>query len=175
MIANTISIILFFLSATMVFLRYCLSRRISSYLIAEDIKHTNGIVQHQFGWISTMVCVLPAAISISISLIKNGDYFFFVLMLIPVVFLLRRKSIVTVLLDSGNIVIKDRKKTHIFPISSVRTVSWKPTDLRFCYCLEICIDDHIPFYFPQDSYWGISDMYSKLNNLIKQPPAEQDT
>lgn len=78
MIANTISIILFFLSATMVFLRYCLSRRISSYLIAEDIKHTNGIVQHQFGWISTMVCVLPAAISISISLIKNGDYFFYV-------------------------------------------------------------------------------------------------
>ena len=34
-------------------------------------------------------------------------------MLIPVVFLLRRKSIVTVLLDSGNIVIKDRKK-HIY-------------------------------------------------------------
>ena len=175
MIANTISIMLFFLSATMVFLRYCLSYRISSWLIAEDIKHTEGIVQHQFGWISSMVCILPAVISMFILLIKSGDYFALAFILIPVTFVLHKRSIVAVLLDGNNVVIKKRKKTHTFPISSIRTVSWKPTDLRSCYCLEICIHGHFPFYFPQDSYWGINDMYSKLNNLIKQPPAEQDT
>ena len=175
MIADKIAGILFFLSATMILIRYCLSYKISYCLILEDGKHTNGIVQHQFGQISKIICILPLVISIFISLIKEGAYFYLAFILIPITFVLRRPSIVSVFLDDSNIVIKDRKKTHIFPISSVRTVSWKPTDLRFCYCLEICIHDHFPFHFPQDSYWGINDMYSKLNDLIKQPPTEQVT
>lgn len=148
-------------------LQYLFGQRISEYLQKQDRQCSNGVIPSRFGILYFLIVYLPV-FGFLIGWGANGFHGAFLIAILSLVFFLRimiLKQTTFLSFGGGKLVFREFKTTRVFPIDEIINVSWGTSKIPHNRSLIIQLPSGCSIVLEQENYWGLEDMYHKLNQI----------
>lgn len=159
-----------------VLLQYPVGLYISNYLVEMDRKQTNLIVPNRW-WIAHACMGLCPVLGIFVGLRLTGFRGVLLIALLGSIMIIRTvvlKQSTTVRLCGDHLLYKELRTERKLNVEDIASVDWIGSSIPHNRCLKILFTNGFVLRFEQESFWGLQDMYNRLNERLKQKRAKNN-
>ncbi len=157
-----------------VLLQYPVGFYISNYLIKMDRKQTNTIVPNRWGIAHVCMGLCPV-LGILVGWRLTGFRGALLIALLGSIMIIRivvLKQSTTMRFCGDHLLYKELRMERKLNMEDIASVDWRRSSIPHNRCLEILFTNGFVLRFEQESFWGLQDMYNRLNKRMKQKRAK---
>lgn len=157
-----------------VLLQYPVGFYISDYLIKMDRKQTDTIVPNRLGIAHACMSLCPI-LGILVGWRLTGFRGALLIALLGAIMIIRivvLKQLTTMRYCGDHLLYKELRTERKLNIEDIASIDWRRSSIPHNRCLEILFTNGFVLRFEQESFWGLQDMYNRLNKRMKQKKAK---
>lgn len=158
-----------------VVVQYPVGKMLSVRFMKKDQEVVNSIIPNRFGLIYMCIQFFLILGILGGLALKGftGAGFILLVSAIPITGLIVKKQTTTVRIEEGLLVVKSFGATHRIQKESLVTASFVASSLPHNRCLMITLRNGMVFRFEQENYYGLENMYKKIQEALNQKPSNK--